>query len=134
MSGASALYLPSDPNTAPGTHELGTEKSGFKNFDEKIYRRGGMLFNSSLDGDEPIDRPPFGGPDQAVVSPKPASCAMKAQSLIAAMRRQLVARRALASVPVATESLPQRESRKRAPASEGIRKGRSCRPFPDAQR
>ena len=36
MSGASALYFPPDPNTAPGTHELGNEKSAFKIFGEKI--------------------------------------------------------------------------------------------------
>lgn len=39
MSGASALYVPPDPNTAPGTHELGNEKSAFKIFDEKISPR-----------------------------------------------------------------------------------------------
>jgi hypothetical protein len=37
MSGASALYVPPDPNTAPGKHELGNEKSAFKIFDEKIF-------------------------------------------------------------------------------------------------
>jgi hypothetical protein len=35
MSGASALYVPPDPNTAPGTDELGNEKSAFKIFGEK---------------------------------------------------------------------------------------------------
>jgi len=37
MSGASALYVPPDPNAAPGTHELGNGKSAFKIFDEKIF-------------------------------------------------------------------------------------------------
>lgn len=37
MSGASALYVPPDPNTAPGTHELGNEKSPFKIFRRKIF-------------------------------------------------------------------------------------------------
>ena len=41
MSGASALYVPPDPNTAPGTHELGDEKSAFKIFDEKIFDEAG---------------------------------------------------------------------------------------------
>jgi hypothetical protein len=37
MKGAGALYVPPDPNTAPGTDELGNEKSAFKIFDEKIF-------------------------------------------------------------------------------------------------
>ena len=41
MSGASALYVPPDPNTAPGKHELGNEKSAFKIFDEKIFAEAG---------------------------------------------------------------------------------------------
>lgn len=41
MSGASALYVPPDPNTAPGTDELGNGKSAFKIFDEKIFVEAG---------------------------------------------------------------------------------------------
>ncbi|MDH7638112.1 hypothetical protein [Sphingomonas oryzagri] len=40
MSGASALYVPPDPNTAPGTDELGNEKSAFKIFGEKKFSQG----------------------------------------------------------------------------------------------
>ncbi len=64
MSGASALYVPPDPNTAPGTRELGNEKSAFKIFDEKIFAEAGCRPATQW---SVIDRPPFGGPDKAVV-------------------------------------------------------------------
>jgi len=64
MTGAGALYVPPDPNAASGDAELGSAKIGFKIFGEKFL---GLSASTSLDGNDPIDCPPFGGPDQAVV-------------------------------------------------------------------